>query len=258
MASISNLENYSIVLLSAGIGRRLGNLGKKKPKSLLKIGKKTLIEILINNLKKRKVKNISIKVGYKSNMIIDLLKKIKNIKINFIKIDNYKKNGHSFSWFMYKEQWFKEKKPMILFHTDIYFDPVYIDNIVNNKRKNIIGTKNNYNNEFKKNSLVVKADKKNKIKTINYISKINQPSGEIIGINKFSKKTTKKIFNFMDKFFLKKNNKFLSWELMINSYIKKNKDSLFIIKKQNYVWININTSKDYLIAKKLKFDASIN
>ena len=62
----------------------------------------------------------------------------------------------------------------------------------------------------------------------------------------------------MDKFFLKKNNKFLSWELMINSYIKKNKDSLFIIKKQNYVWININTSKDYLIAKKLKFDANIN
>ena len=49
-----NLNNYSVVLLSAGIGRRLGALGKKHPKCLLKINNKTLIELLLNNLKKRK------------------------------------------------------------------------------------------------------------------------------------------------------------------------------------------------------------
>ena len=248
-----NLNNYSIVLLSAGVGRRLGALGKKYPKCLLKINDKTLIEILLNNLKKRNAKNISIIVGYKSKMLIKFLKKIKGIKINFIKIYGYKKNGHSYSWFMYKDQWYKEKKPMFLIHTDIHFDPIYLDNILKSKKNNIIGVKSKTNHTFKKNSLVVEIDKGNKIKKINRIDKINKPQGEIIGINKFSKKTTNKIFNYMSKFFNNKN-KSLPWEVFIDHYIKQTKESFFILKNQNYSWININTFRDYMKAKALKFN----
>ena len=60
-----NLSKYSIVLLSAGVGRRLKTNGKKNPKCLLRIKKKTLIENLLNILKKRKAKKITIIVGYK-------------------------------------------------------------------------------------------------------------------------------------------------------------------------------------------------
>ena len=95
-----NLNNYSIVLLSAGVGRRLGTLGKKYPKCLLKVNNKSLIEFLIKNLRKRNAKNISMIVGYKSKMLINFLKKLKlkRIKINFINANGYKKNGHSYSW----------------------------------------------------------------------------------------------------------------------------------------------------------------
>ena len=248
-----NLNNYSIVLLSAGVGRRLGTLGKKYPKCLLKINNKTLIELLLNNLKKRNAKNISIIVGYKSKMLIKFLKKIKGIKKNFIKIYGYKKNGHSYSWFMYKDQWYKEKKPMFLIHTDIHFDPIYLDNIMKSKKNNIIGLKHKTNHKFKRNSLVVKIDKKNKIKQINRANRINKPQGEIIGINKFSKETTGKIFKFMEKFFTVRN-KTLSWEIFLNHYIQQTKESFFILKNQSYSWININTFGDYLKAKVLKFD----
>ena len=248
-----DISHYSIVLLSAGIGRRLGKLGKKQPKCMLKIKNKTLIEILINDLKRRNARNISIIVGYKSKILINFLKKMKGIKINFIKINHYKKNGHSYSWFQYKHQWLKEKKPMMLIHTDIYFDPIYLDNILKSNKPNIIGVKCKQNHNFKRRSLVVEIDKKNKIKKINYLNKIVKPHGEIIGINKFSTKTTRNIFNFMDTFFNRKN-KFLLWEILINQYIKKTKDSLFILKNQNYPWININTIKDYLTAKTLKFN----
>ena len=50
MNKIINLNSYSIVLLSAGIGRRLGEQGKKHPKCFLKINNKTLIELLIKNM----------------------------------------------------------------------------------------------------------------------------------------------------------------------------------------------------------------
>ena len=127
-------------------------------------------------------------------MLIKFLKKVKGIKINFIKIREYKKNGHSYSWFKYRNQWFKEKKPLVLIHTDIHFDPIYLDNIMKSKKNNIIGLKHKTNHKFKRNSLVVEIDKKNKIKQINRANRINKPQGEIIGINKYSKETTSKIF----------------------------------------------------------------
>ncbi len=248
-----NLNNYSVVLLSAGIGRRLGTLGKKYPKCLLKINNKTLIELLLGKLKKRNAKRISMIVGYKSQMLIKFLKKVKGIKINFIKIGGYKINGHSYSWFKYRNQWLKEKKPLVLIHTDIHFDPIYLDNIMKSKKNNIIGIKYKTNHKFKRNSLVVKIDKKNKIKQINLANRINKPQGECIGINKFSKESTGKIFKFMEKFFAAEN-KTLSWEIFLNHYIQQTKESFFVLKNQSYSWININTFEDYLKAKMLKFD----
>ena len=248
-----NLNNYSVVLLSAGMGRRLGTLGKKYPKCLLKVNNKTLIELLLDNLKKRNAKRISMVVGYRSQMLIKFLKKIQGIKINFIKIKGYKKNGHSYSWFKCRNQWFKEKKPLVLIHTDIHFDPIYLDNIMKSKKNNIIGLKHKTNHKFKRNSLVVEIDKKNKIMQINRANRIKKPQGEIICINKFSKKTTGKIFKFMEKFFAV-GNKTLPWEIFLNHYIQQTKESFFILKNQSYSWININTFGDYLKAKVLKFD----
>ena len=40
-------------------------------------------------------------------MIIDALKDFKKIKFNFIKINNYKKNGHAVSWYSFKNTWKK-------------------------------------------------------------------------------------------------------------------------------------------------------
>ena len=99
----------------------------------------------------------------------------------------------------------------------------------------------------------MKLIKKNKIKQINRANRINKPQGESIGINKFSKETTGKIFKLMEKFFAV-GNKTLSWEIFLNHYIQQTKESFFILKNQSYSWININTFGDYLKAKVLKFD----
>ena len=243
-----DISKYSIVLLSAGIGRRLGKLGTSKPKCLLKVNKATLLENIITILQKRKVKEISIILGYKSNMIIDKLKKFKEIKFNFIKISNYKKNGHGCSWHAFKDVWSVNKSPILLMHTDIFFDPIYLDNIIKSKKKNIIGIHSN-KKIFQKKSLLVRMNAKHEIKDINYKSKIKNPIGEVIGINKISSVTAGNIFKFMDEF-LVKNNKRLSWEIVLDKYIKKTRDSLFVLKNQIFFWRNINFESDFLFIKK--------
>ena len=65
---MKNLRKFSILLLSAGVGKRLGKIGKTKPKSLLKINGKSLIQRIVDILKKREATEINIIVGYKSNI----------------------------------------------------------------------------------------------------------------------------------------------------------------------------------------------
>ena len=60
---MTNLGKFSIVLLSAGIGKRIGKIGKAQPKCLLKINGKSLIKKIINELKKREAKEINLILG---------------------------------------------------------------------------------------------------------------------------------------------------------------------------------------------------
>ena len=58
-----------LIILAAGVGSRLGKKISKKPKSLIKIGNKTLIERLIRQFEKNDVRNINVIIGYKGNQI---------------------------------------------------------------------------------------------------------------------------------------------------------------------------------------------
>ena len=76
-------------------------------------------------------------------------------------------------------------------------------------------------------------------------------AGEIIGINKISIGTMKLFFKFMEKKFRKKDNRYLSWEYVMNMFINETKVKLFILHNQTTEWVNINRVSDLKRAKKL-------
>ena len=45
--------------------------------------------------------------------------------------------------------------------------------------------------------------------------------------------------------FLKKDKKKLSWEFMLNYFLKKKKDQFYLLKNQKYIWKNVNYLEDY-------------
>ncbi len=79
-----NLYNIEIILMAGGFGKRLMPLTKKIPKPLLKIGKKSLLEISINNFNKYGFNKFYISTFYKSKLIKKYFKK-KIFKGNNIK-----------------------------------------------------------------------------------------------------------------------------------------------------------------------------
>ena len=101
---MKSLHNYNILILAAGKGRRLKNIGKKLPKCLLKIYDKSLLEILVSNLKEEGAKKITFVLGFKKELIIKNLKKIEDIKYEIIYAKNFSRNGHGMSWFTFKKK----------------------------------------------------------------------------------------------------------------------------------------------------------
>ncbi len=64
------------LILAAGFGKRMLPLTSNKPKPLIEVKNKPLIGHCINSLKKIGIKNIIVNVHYKSQQIVDYVKKL--------------------------------------------------------------------------------------------------------------------------------------------------------------------------------------
>lgn len=252
MNKLSNIDKFTILIIAAGMGKRMGKIGKKIPKCLIKINDLTLIERNLLTLKSLGIKKVNIIVGYKFRKIKSFLNKKKILKINFIRIDNYK-YGHSYTLYYFKKFWNKLRKPLLFLHADIIYKDDYLINIINSPKKNIIGVKYKKNHQIRSYGLVVKINKKSEVIMINMKKKVKNFYGEILGINKFSVSTLKKIYSFMDKFFKNKVNKRLAWEIFLDIFVKSGLGKFYVLRSQQYPWININNSRDLQNARKLVF-----
>ena len=120
----------NLVFLAAGKSSRIFKIFKK-PKCLLKIGNKTLIEKLINNFKNTEINKINIVVGSNSNMIKKYLKNYRNIK--FIYNKDYSKKEMLYSMILALK---KIQDDIIFSYSDIIYD-ANISKKLSNKKKNI-------------------------------------------------------------------------------------------------------------------------
>lgn len=76
----------SALILCGGRGTRLGQLGKKFPKTLIKVQGKPILWYILNSLKKNKFNHFILPVGYRGKQIKKFSEKIKleNCKIDII------------------------------------------------------------------------------------------------------------------------------------------------------------------------------
>ena len=76
-------KKKKIIIVCGGKGKRMGKITKKRPKPLIKIGNKTLIEHKISYYKSQGIKKFIFCTGYKANLIRNfLVKKIPGAVFN--------------------------------------------------------------------------------------------------------------------------------------------------------------------------------
>jgi len=121
-----------IIFLAAGRGSRFHNKTKIN-KCLIEIKRKPIIKILIDEVKKTKIKNINIITGYRSKYLKKNLADYKKIKFIHNKLYQRREMTHSLIVGLKKI-----KRDTIISYTDIIFNSVIINKILRNRKKNIL------------------------------------------------------------------------------------------------------------------------
>ena len=110
------------MILAAGLGTRLKPLTNNKPKALVEIKGKTLLEIAITKLKKEGFTDIIINVHHFANQIINFLKQNNNFNIN-ISISDETNMLLDTGGGIYNAKWFFEnEKAFLIYNADIISD----------------------------------------------------------------------------------------------------------------------------------------
>ena len=112
------------IILAAGRGSRLKKKTKNKPKCLIKIHNKSILEWSIESIKASGLKNFFAVGGYKQKM----LRKYINVKyVN----NNWRKTNIFYS--LIKADSILKKENSIIFYSDILFNKKIIKSLMNNK-----------------------------------------------------------------------------------------------------------------------------
>ncbi len=82
---LQNINDNNVIIMSGGYGKRMHPFTKVLPKALLPVGKKTLIQIIIDNFIKYNFCNITICVNYKKNFIKNYIESLNYfVNLNYI------------------------------------------------------------------------------------------------------------------------------------------------------------------------------
>ncbi len=227
------------IILAAGKGSRFNNLTKTIPKCLLPIGKSTILDRQIDILHKNGIDDIIIVTGYKSNLIKDHFSK-KNIKIVYN--DKYETFDNLFSIWCAKNF---IKNSFICIYGDLIFNEDLLTTFLQHDTNNSLVV-DNLPKVFDNHSVIIE---NSSIKNIDFNVKNEIPSGQFIGICKFTKSSIFLINKTLDSFYL---NNDLHGEFirLLKSLLEQNiKMHAFFVKENT--WINVNDEKKFELAKNI-------
>lgn len=226
-----------VIILAAGLGTRLNELGKSIPKCLIELNKKTLLESKIELLKGLGIneKDILVVIGNQGECWTEenkekIRKIVKNIVVNY---ENAKTNN-SYSLRLGFEK--IDKDDVVVIDGDVVFSSNLIKRILESK-KSVILTKKSIKEE-PGNKVIT--DERGKILKINRELKSDLVYGGILKVKKEDMQKLKKMTN-KDKYYS------LDLGFVLEELIR-GIDIYNIIDNE---WVNINTPEDFKKAESI-------
>jgi len=180
------------IICVAGEGKRLRPLTEDRPKCLIKVGKKTILEYILDNISDCGIRDVVLIVGYKSEKIKSIIgTKYCNCRIKYYVNDIYYKTDNMYSLWMAKNE---IEQGIIFFNGDVITHPDILRKLLDSPCHNAVSIDKNIS--LLEDSMKVKIIN-GKIKSIS--KDIRDGDGWAIGIYKLSPEGSKDYYEVVKK-----------------------------------------------------------
>ena len=187
------------VILAAGMAKRLRPLTDNKPKCLLKVGERTLLERTISAMRRAGITEFVVVTGYCAGQIRDFIGAMDNGQCHFTFLHNadYEHNNNIYSLWMAGKV--VRGREFLLMDSDILCDPAAVCAIASQPETALALNRHECGEEEIK--VIVDAD--NRITEINKTCNPTDAIGESVGIERFTAEYSEALYQELDQMILR-------------------------------------------------------
>ncbi|MBL4815487.1 MAG: phosphocholine cytidylyltransferase family protein [Shewanella sp.] len=240
-------NNIKAIILAAGVGSRIRPLTDNCPKSLLKIGDKTILEMMVSHIQACGINEIVFVLGYLEHHIKDFVgQNFPDLNVHFITNEHYADTNTGYS-LMLTEEAVKDSS-FIKFDADVVFDIEILKNLIASEHDTCLCVDKNINLEAEEIKVIID-DKGHVIKASKEVNP-NDAVGESIGIEKISSDTAQLLFAELKEMMKDKANHQDYYESGYERLIAKN--VIFnVLDITGLKWTEIDTVEDFATAERI-------
>lgn len=238
------------VILAAGMARRLRPLTDNKPKCLLKVGERTLLERTVSAMQQAGISDFVVVTGYRGEMIRDFLDEYAKRSLSptpsftFLHNADYEHNNNIYSLWMAGE--IVRGKDFLLMDSDIFCDPAAVVRIANESVPALALNRHELGAE----EIKVIVDDDMQIKEINKTCRPEDALGESVGIERITASYSEALYKELDQMILQESLIDIFYERAFERLIPQG-FTFRVVDTTDYFSYELDTPEDFEMAKKL-------
>jgi choline kinase len=227
------------VILAAGISSRLRPLTDDTPKCLLKVGNESILELAINNIIANDFNDVIIVTGYLEEKIKNFVStKYPGLGVTYIYNEVFASTNNIYSLWLTKESVLGDE--LLLMDCDIIFDKEIITKLLASEYENCLALKrHNVQDE----EIKVKVGENGRVLEIGKEVKLQDATGESIGIEKFGIETLKQLFTILERKIVIEKSVNQFYEAAFQELADKG-GNIYTVDTTDYICMEIDTAAD--------------
>ncbi len=235
------------IILAAGVGSRIRSLTDNCPKSLLKVGDHTILEMMLSHIRDCGISEVVFVVGYLEEKIKEYVKtKFPDLNASFVTNDKYAETNTGYSLMLAKD--LIKDSGFIKFDADVVFDIEILKRLIECEHENCLCIDGNIDLDAEEIKVVI--DDQNMILKANKTVDPKDAVGESIGIEKISQETASLLFEELELMMQDKGNHQEYYEGAYERLIEKNV-SFYALVISGLKWAEIDTREDFDLGIKI-------
>ena len=236
------------VILAAGMAKRLRPLTDTKPKCLLKVGERTLLERTVDAMRQAGITEFLVVTGYRGEMIRDFLReyssRLSQASFTFLDNTDYEHNNNIYSLWMACQK--VRGCDFLLMDSDILCDPAAVVRIAQEPTAALAVNRHELGEEEMK--VVVDAD--NRITEISKTCRPEDAIGESVGIEKITADYSEALARELDQMILQEGLIDIFYERAFERLIPQG-HTFKVVDTTHYFSYELDTPEDFQRAQEL-------